>query len=672
MSFNSNLRAQSVDDNKKKTIDARVKTAEPRPKEVNTKLAPPPVGEAKEGDPGATAADASSNSDNPLQRAESSASSTAGGDGGAADNGAASKDGAGGDGVAVSPLHGSAAGVDTISKPPASFAEAPPGAKPCENCGQMLGPGFAFCALCGTKKTPPTTDDNGGASSNPPTADPAAAAVASEGSTAAPEAPTPTPVPKPSGAWSFGLSVGPSATKDCVRFVGCFAPLGDANAGGLAESLRDAAFKAADPNGNGHCSLAELETWVLQVLVAKYPRVGKGKDMKEPGKDLFTTFRPSYLRAFSDAKDYQADSGAKIKGAKNATDDSFVQKGEFRLFCCYLCIYATMYDAFSRLDGGSKGRDHNDDLRLEQSEFEVIHMIFYVNFLLWYRKSLRNLVLQVSIHPCMHACMAGLHEFYFNLFCFLSFSQLTQASWKRVNEYGFVCLQSMSSKSDAKKVFQAMDANGGGIVLLDEFCKYLKACEIAAGTEMGSLLQLDEEGGVGKEEILPDFVVKHAKVKPGANPPVPPPAPDKAPEAPAPTPAPTPAPKVEVPPPPVVEAPKQEVPPAPAPVAPALKTQATLPEEEAPPQPSKEEAPPPPPPPVVQKVEEAPPPPKVKKDPLLAPPEAEDDGVIEEPRMLQRKGGGGGGGGALGKQKVSLLCYCQKMYTFYTLVHLSC
>jgi hypothetical protein len=268
--------------------------------------------------------------------------------------------------------------------------------------------------------------------------------------------------------------------------------------------------------------------------------------------------------------------------------------------------------------------------------------------------------------------MAGLHELYFNLFCFLSFSQLTQASWKRVNEYGFVCLQSMASKSDAKKVFQAMDANGGGIVLLDEFCKYLKACEIAAGTEMGSLLQLDEEGGVGKEEILPDFVVKHAKVKPGANPPVPPPAPDKAPEAPAPTPAPTPAPKVEVPPPPVVEAPKQEVPPAPAPVAPALKTQATLPEEEAPPQPSKEEAPPPPPPPVVQKVEEAPPPPKVKKDPLLAPPEAEDDGVIEEPRMLQRKGGGGGGGGALGKQKVSLLCYCQKMYTFYTLVHLSC
>jgi len=578
-----------VDDNKKKTIDARVKTAEPRPKEVNTKLAPPPVGEAKEGDP------ASSTSDNPLQRAESSASSTTGEGGGSHDANAA-----------ASPLHdaGPAAGgengggVDTISKPPASFAEAPPGAKPCENCGQLLGPGFAFCALCGTKKTPLATEDNGTSgisSSSAPAAPAAEGATPKSASTDAPAAPPPLPV-KPSGAWSFGLSVGPSATKDCVRFVGCFAPLGDAGTGGLAESLRDAAFRAADPNGNGHCSLAELETWVLQVLVAKYPRVGKGADMKEPGKDLFQTFRPSYLRAFSDAKDYQADSGAKIKGAKNATDDSFVQKGEFRLFCCYLCIYATMYDAFSRLDGGSKGRDHNDDLRLELSEFE--------------------------------------------------------ASWKRVNEYGFVCLQSMASTSDAKKVFQAMDANGGGIVLLDEFCKYLKACEIAAGTEMGTLLQLDEEGGVGKEEQLPDFVVKHAKVKPGAAAPTPP-APEAAaapvPPAPAPAsvPAPVPAPKVEAPPPAapsVVE--------APAPVAPpALQTQVTMPEEQVPTPPAL--------PPAIQKVEAAAPqpPPKVKKDPLLAPEVEEDDGVIEEPRMLQRKGGVG----APAKQRVRSCIYLSKI-----------
>jgi len=107
--------------------------------------------------------------------------------------------------------------------------------------------------------------------------------------------------------------------------------------------------------------LAELETFVLKTLVTKYPKTGKGKEMKEPGKDIFTAFRPSNLRAFSDAKDYKADTGAKIKGAKKATADDFVSVEEFRLFGAYLCIYAAMSDAFSKIDGGGAGRDANDD-----------------------------------------------------------------------------------------------------------------------------------------------------------------------------------------------------------------------------------------------------------------------------------------------------------------------
>ena len=96
-------------------------------------------------------------------------------------------------------------------------------------------------------------------------------------------------------------------------------------------------------------SLAELETFILKTLLGKYPNSGKGKDLKTPGKDLFDAFRPCYIRSFIDAKDFKADSGAVIKGTKKATDDDFVSKEEFRLFCCYVIIYAAMFDAFAKV-----------------------------------------------------------------------------------------------------------------------------------------------------------------------------------------------------------------------------------------------------------------------------------------------------------------------------------
>jgi hypothetical protein len=155
------------------------------------------------------------------------------------------------------------------------------------------------------------------------------------------------------------LAVGPSATPELVAFLTCFAPLAEETPAGAA--LRAEGFLTADPNGNGLCSLAELETFVLKRLTATFPRTGKGRELKEPGKDIFDAFRPSYIRAFSDAKDYKADDGAKIKGTKKATADDFVSAEEFRLFCAYLCVYAAMGDAFSKIDGGGAGRDANDD-----------------------------------------------------------------------------------------------------------------------------------------------------------------------------------------------------------------------------------------------------------------------------------------------------------------------
>jgi hypothetical protein len=217
----------------------------------------------------------------------------------------------------------------------------------------------------------------------------------------------------------------------------------------VAEEMRKEGFIAADPNGNGLCSLAELETFVLKYLVAKYPKSGKGKDLMEPGKDLFTAFRPCYMRAFADAKDYKADTGEIIAGTKDATDDDFVSWEEFRLFCVYLIVYAAMFDAFAKIDGGGSGRDANDDLRIE-----------------------------------LHEWMKG---------------------YKGVTNHGFVALDALRDMSpkEVKVVFtEKIDDNGGGIVLLDEWCEFIKAAEIDAGTEIGNLLNSDEDGGVGNNYSL--------------------------------------------------------------------------------------------------------------------------------------------------------------------------
>ena len=238
---------------------------------------------------------------------------------------------------------------------------------------------------------------------------------------------------------SFGLAVSKkAASKEFFNFMSVFEPLCDEKKGAKA---REEGFKAADPNGNGLCSLAELETFVLKSLVTKFPRAGKGKDLQEPGKDLFKAYRPCYIRAFTDAKDYEADSGAKIAGTKKATADDFVSKKEFRLFCVYTIIYAAMFDVFAKIDGGGVGRDANDDKRIEKAEW-----------------------------------MAG---------------------WKGAQGYGFVAFDSIADKKEAAAAFKKIDDNGGGIVLLDEWCEFIKAGEVAAKTPIGELLNMDEAGGVG-------------------------------------------------------------------------------------------------------------------------------------------------------------------------------
>ena len=95
-----------------------------------------------------------------------------------------------------------------------------------------------------------------------------------------------------------------------------------------------------------------------------------------------------------------------IEGAKTATADDFVTFDEFRVFNAYACVYAAMFDAFAKIDGGGAGRDANDDLRVDLDE--------------WKR------------------------------------------GYKNVASYGFVAFEGLKEKSkkDAKAIFEEIDDNG--------------------------------------------------------------------------------------------------------------------------------------------------------------------------------------------------------------------
>ena len=82
-------------------------------------------------------------------------------------------------------------------------------------------------------------------------------------------------------------------------------------------------------------SCVQIDGWVKTMCMRSQ---GKG------GEALWLAYRPMYIRAFEDAADSTADE--QVKGAKTATSHDYVQFGEFRLLCFYLCIYGRMFDAF--------------------------------------------------------------------------------------------------------------------------------------------------------------------------------------------------------------------------------------------------------------------------------------------------------------------------------------
>jgi hypothetical protein len=141
------------------------------------------------------------------------------------------------------------------------------------------------------------------------------------------------------------------------------------------------------------------------------------------GEKLFKLFRPSYIVAYNGAKN--------LKSNAKGNDDDYINFAEFRVLNVYLCIYAGMLDAFSTIDGGGSGVTEDDDRRILKNEW-----------------------LKGYLH---------------------------------VKTSGFVGLGKLKDNDAALAAFDVMDANNSGKVLFRDFCNYLSAAEVDAGTKMGFL-----------------------------------------------------------------------------------------------------------------------------------------------------------------------------------------
>merc|ERR1712232_933177 len=124
-------------------------------------------------------------------------------------------------------------------------------------------------------------------------------------------------------------------------------------------------------------------------------------------------------------------------GTETATTDDYVQRGEFHLLCSYLLIYVGLFDAFACIDGGSAGTTAEDDRRISPEEWAAHHS-------------------KLSEHAQIFVGLANIDE----------------------------------SNQDA--VFAAMDGDGKGMVVLKEWCEFLKGKEQEAGTAMGRVLSVGD------------------------------------------------------------------------------------------------------------------------------------------------------------------------------------
>jgi len=124
------------------------------------------------------------------------------------------------------------------------------------------------------------------------------------------------------------------ASDDLRDFLRVFSPLVNKTAEG--HELRINGFKAAKSNIIDLCSLTNLEHFIKKILNTNFK--------SNRGIYLFDYFRCTFIFAFNAAK--------AIDSSTDRIDDAeeYVLFSAFRLFNAYLCVYATMYDAFCEID----------------------------------------------------------------------------------------------------------------------------------------------------------------------------------------------------------------------------------------------------------------------------------------------------------------------------------
>jgi Ca2+-binding EF-hand superfamily protein len=229
----------------------------------------------------------------------------------------------------------------------------------------------------------------------------------------------------------------PGMSPACKTFCDVFSSLTLQSDAG--KEARAHAFTACDPNGNGYVSLAEVDAWIQKVLQTYFAQGDCDGDPKEEGTRIWKCFRPSYIRAHTDAKD--------VAGSKTSHSDDYVTAAEFRVLCVYLILYAARYDAFALIDGGGGTVEDKsgDDRRMTLDE--------------WVK------------------------------------------GYKSVADHGFIGLKKaagMDAQAAAdifKKMNSGRDADGkeygnDNVVMLAEFCAWVEDEEVAAGTAWGKVLDL--------------------------------------------------------------------------------------------------------------------------------------------------------------------------------------
>ena len=211
------------------------------------------------------------------------------------------------------------------------------------------------------------------------------------------------------------------------KFSRPFQPLAEKTPEG--NKLRRESFHSCDGNGTGYCSLSDVESFVLTMLNKEYGHAD--------GEEIFKYFRPSYIRAFSAAKTISKGTmigpSSKDRFKGKVDEDDYVTFNEFRVLNAYLCIYAAMIDAFTKVDGGGQGHvDIDDDRRVEKKEW--------------------------------------------------------MTSYSLLHNYGFAGLAEIQDDGLATIAFDTMDSDDKGLVLFREFCEYVRDTEMKSRSDLGKLL----------------------------------------------------------------------------------------------------------------------------------------------------------------------------------------